>query len=147
MRDESLEIQDPANFVCSPQVDIEIRRLFVNLIPASKYDSRTKAMITLNPKSSRELVLMNLETYELFYCRTKDISLKMEPLMRGLHGVNGYPEAFAMMEQLKAKWAKDTASKSKLLEESFKAVEAGHTNKRVNACDGTSSSPYKELLK
>ena len=115
MRDESLEIQDPANFVCSPQVDIEIRRLFVNLIPASKYDSRSKAMIALNPKSTRALVLMNLETYELFYCRTKDISLKMEPLMRGLHGVNGYPEAFAMMEQLKAKWAKDTASKSKLL--------------------------------
>ena len=115
MRDESVEIQDPANFVCSPQVDIEIRHLFVNLIPASKYDSRTKAMIALNPKSNRELVLMNLETDQLFYCRTKDISLKMEPLMRGLYGVTSYPEAFAMMEQLKAKWAKDTASKSKLL--------------------------------
>ena len=115
MRDESVEIQDPANFVCSPQVDIEIRHLFVNLIPASKYDSRSKAMITLNPKSNRELVLMNLETDELFFCRTKDISLNMQPLVRGLYGVTGFPEAFAMLEQLKAKWAKDTASKSKLL--------------------------------
>jgi hypothetical protein len=103
MRDESAEIQDPANIVYSPQADIEIRHLFVNLIPASKYDSRSKAMITLNPKSSRALVLMNLETDQLFYCRTKDISLNMEPLPRGLHGVAGFPEAFAMMEQLKAK--------------------------------------------
>ena len=115
MRDESVEIQDPANIVYSPQVDIEIRHLFVNLIPASKYDFRSKAMIALNPKSSRELVLMKLETDELFFCRTKDISLKMEPLARGLYGVTGFPEAFAMLEQLKAKWAKDTASKSKLL--------------------------------
>ena len=115
MRDESVEIQDPANIVYSPQVDIEIRHLFVNLIPASKYDSRSKAMIALNPKSSRELVLMNLETDELFFCRTKDISLNMQPLMRGLYGVTSFPEAFVMMEQLKAKWAKDTASKSKLL--------------------------------
>jgi hypothetical protein len=103
-------------------------------------------MITLNPKSSRELVLMNLETDELFFCKTKDISLKMEPLVRGLCGITGFPEAFAMLEQLKAKWAKDTAFKSKLLEESFKAVKAGHTNKRVIACDSTSSSPYKEIL-
>jgi hypothetical protein len=41
MRDESVEIQDPANFVYSPQADIEIRHLFVNLIPASKYDLRS----------------------------------------------------------------------------------------------------------
>ena len=122
MRDESVEIQDPANIVYSPQVDIEIRRLFVNLIPASKYDSRSKAMITLNPKSNRALVLMNLETGELFYCRTKDISLNMEPLVRGMYGVTGFPEAFAIVEQLKTKWAKDTSSKSKLLDESFKAV-------------------------